>query len=178
MPVEAITARLFETPDGQLVVAFERLLPLPGEDEFDMTLRQREERKLAENVRRRQRPAAVPLLLEAGKLSDGQTLYLHKSVLPVGKRHLFDPSKVVFQARVCASKGTPAKFAWQPDADTPVAEYAPSAIAYEVNKAVYDYDGTPYSTAVATTFTVEPDGKTLADIALDEGLWSPTEAAD
>ena len=71
-----------------------------------------------------------------------------------------------------------AKFAWQPDPETPAQGYAPSAIAYEVNKAVYDYDGDVYSTAVATTFTVQPDGKTLADIAFDEGLWSPTEAAD
>ena len=178
MPIEAIAARLFETPGHELVVSFERLLPLAGEDEFDMTLRLREERTLANNVRRRQRPAVVPLLLEAGKISHGQILYLHKGVLPVAKRDLFDPSKEVFQVRVCAKDGTPAKFAWRPDAETPATEYAPSAIANAVSTAVYGYDGDAYSTAVATTFTVEPNGKTLADIALDEGLWSPVEAAD
>jgi hypothetical protein len=178
MPIEAIAARLFETPDEQLIVAFERLLPLPGEEVFDMTLRRQEERKHAANVRRRQRPSAVPLLIAAGKLVDGQTLYLHKSVLPTANRHLFDPEHVAFQVTVRANDRAPAKFAWRPDPDTPAQEYAPSAIAYELAKALLDYDREAFSTAVATTFTVEPNGKTLADIALDEGLWSPAEAAE
>jgi hypothetical protein len=175
MPVEAIAARLFETPDGQRVVAFERLLPLPGEDEFDLTLRRREELKREDNVRRRQN--VVPLLVKAGKLVDGQTLYLHRSVLPAPQRDLFDPTKVAFQVTV-RSNGSNAKFAWRPEAEAPEKELPPSAIAYELYKAVLtDWAGQAFSTAVAATFTVEPDGKTLADVALDHGLWSPAEAA-
>jgi hypothetical protein len=179
MPIEAIASRLFEPADGEHVVAFERLLPLPGEDEFDMTLRRREERKRDENVRRRQRPSVVPLLLKAGKLSDGQTLYLHKSVLPLAHRDLFDPTKSAFQVTVRASNGAAAKFGWRRDPETPEKTFSPSAIAHEIYRTMLDdWDGDPFSTAVATSFTVDPDGKTLADIALDEGLWSPAEAAE
>lgn len=178
MPIEAISARLFPTPDGGVVVAFERLLPLPGEEEFDLTLRRREERQREANVRRRQRPSAVPLLVKHGTLVDGQTLYLHKTVLPAAHRDLYDPSKPAFQVTVRVNDG-PTKFAWRPDADTPEQEFSPSAIAHELYKAVLDdWTGEPFSTAVATSFTVEPNGKTLADVALDEGLWSPADAAD
>lgn len=178
MPIEAISARLFETPDAHLVVAFERLLPLPGVEEFDLTLRKREERKREANVRRRQRPAVVPLLVKQGTVKEGQTLYVHKTVLPAARRDLYDPSAAPFQVIVRVSNGSP-KFAWRPDADAALQDFSPSAIAHEIYKALLDdWNGEPFSTAVATSFTIEPNGKTLADIALDEGLWSQTDAIE
>ncbi len=178
MPIEAISARLFETPDAHLVVAFERLLPLPGVEEFDLTLRKREERKREANVRRRQRPSVVPLLVKHGKLVDGQTLYLHKTVLPAAHRDLYDPLRTPFQVTIRVTNGSP-KFAWRPDPDAAEQEFSPSAIAHELYKALIDdWNGDPFSTAVATSFTIEPNGKTLADVALDEGLWSQTDAAE
>jgi hypothetical protein len=180
MPVEAISARLFETPDHHRVVSFERLLPLPGDDEFDMTRRRREERRRDENVQRARRPKVVPTLLEAGKLTDGQTLYLHKTVLPKGNRDRFDPDKQVFQVILRKEDGGPgAKFEWQPDDETPAKTLSPSTVPYEVYKAVLpDWNGEAFNFPVATSFTVEPNGKTLEEIALDEGLWSPIEAAE
>src|SRR6185437_7414387 len=43
--IEAITMRLFETAPNRYSLAFERLLPLPAEEEFDMTIRDRENRQ-------------------------------------------------------------------------------------------------------------------------------------
>jgi hypothetical protein len=40
--IEAITMRLFETAPKRYSLAFERLLPPPAEEEFDMTIRDRE----------------------------------------------------------------------------------------------------------------------------------------
>lgn len=180
MPVEAISARLFETTDHELSVSFERLLPLPGDDEFDMTRRRREERRRDENVQRARRPKVVPTLLEAGKLMEGQTLYLHKTVLPKGNRDRFDPDKQVFQVTVRKEDGgSGAKFEWQPDEATPAKMLSPSTVPYEVYKAVLpEWSGEAFNSPVATSFTVEPNGKTLEEIALEEGLWSPVDGAE
>lgn len=56
MPIEVINARLFETAPEQYSIAFERLLPLAGEEEFDLTVRELEDRKREDNIMRR--PAA------------------------------------------------------------------------------------------------------------------------
>lgn len=98
MPIEAIAVRLFEQAAGAYAISFERLLPLPGEDQFDMTVRQREERRKAENTTRN-RPC-VPLLLESGHLQDGQTIWLAKNALLQEYRDLWDPNDIAFQAVV------------------------------------------------------------------------------
>lgn len=179
MPIEAIAARLFETARAEYHISFERLLPLPGDAEFDLTIRRREERKRDDNVARSKRPNVVPVLLAAGKLHDGQVLYVHRSVLPAPNRDLFDPDHIAFQVTVRTTEGGPAKFAWRPDDGTEARPLVPSGVAYELYKAVIpDWGGSAFASPVAVSFTVEPHGKTLADIALDEGLWSPADAVE
>lgn len=174
MPIEAIAVRLFNQGDGRYGLTFERLLPLPGEEEFDMTVRRREDRKRSENISRR--PAVVPLLLGRGLLQHGQKLWVHKNVLLAKDRDLHDPDSPVFQVEVHAANG-PAKFAWRSEEGASPELLSPSGVGYRVYEAVTDWDGGPFSTAVASSFTVEPNGKTLEQLALEQGVRAPPEEA-
>jgi hypothetical protein len=68
--LEAITVRLFELAPQKFSIAFERLLPLPAEQDFDMTIREREDLQRKKNTSRR--AAVLPLLVQAGKLQHHQ----------------------------------------------------------------------------------------------------------
>ena len=178
--IEAIQARLFEgvaespgpTPYH---LTFERLLPLPGEDEFDLTTRERENRRRKENISRR-RPDIVPLLLDAGLLSEGQELWLSPVGLPSDARHLLDPDSPnpIFRVNVDSSDGT-TKFRWhQPE--TPEPELlSPSAVPARITKALLPDRNVRRHQAVGRRFTLEPGGKTLKEVAEEHGLWDSIE---
>ncbi len=173
MPIEAIAVRLFETNADQYAVSFERVLPLPGAEEFDMTIRQREDRQREENVGRR--PAVLPLLVARGIIENGQTLWLAESALGAEYRHRYSPEDVAFQARVHAPSGTVPKLAWRPSPDADEEIVPPSLVIHRIYRDVFpEWDGAEFTTAVATSFTTEPGGKTLEQVALDSGVWEPT----
>lgn len=170
--LEAITVRLFEVAPENYALAFERLLPLPAETDFDMTIREREDRQRAENTARR--PAVLPLLIKDGKLRHGQKLWLAKAVLPADKRDLYDPDDPMFQVRVHApGEGSP-KLAWRPTADAPEQEFPPSLVPYQVYSALFPDWDREFNTPVAPNFEIAPGGKTLEDVALEAGLWEAT----
>jgi hypothetical protein len=173
MPIEAIAVRLFEDSEARYSLSFERILPLPGEEEFDLTVRRREDRKRAENTTRRRQPPIIPLLLEHGVLKDGQTLWLAKERLPLGQRGAFDPENPAFQVRLRVIDGSGPRFEWRPTETDPYETLPPSEVFYRVWRDVFDLERKPFSTAVANRFTTEPDGQTLARIALARGLWTP-----
>lgn len=173
--LEAITVRLFETAPQKFSVAFERLLPLPAEEDFDMTIRERENRKRAENTSRR--PAVLPLLVNEGKLQHDQTLWAVKTILPVEERGKYDPDSPVFQVRVHAPGGGAPKLAWRPSTDDAEEILAPSLIGQRIYCAVIDGWDKEFNTPVAPNFAVTPNGKTLEDIALDEALWETASSA-
>ena len=79
MRIEAIRARLFDV-DGELQCSFERVLPLPGAEEFDLTAREREKRKRDENTSRR--PDVINFLIASELLSHGAKLWILPSALP------------------------------------------------------------------------------------------------
>ena len=171
MPIEAIAVRLFEQSADKYAIAFERVLPLPGEDEFDMTIRQREERKKIENTTRR--PSVVPKLVESGHLTDGQTLYIAKSSLLQEHRDLYDASDIAFRVTVRVSAGgTTAKFAWRASEDAAEELLNPSRVAHRVLETKTPWTGAPFSTQVAHAFLTEPAGDTLAQLTIDAGVWT------
>lgn len=167
--LEAITVRLFETAPQKFSLAFERLLPLPAEEDFDMTIRERENRKRVENTSRR--PAVLPLLVNEGKLKHDQKLWAVRTILPVEERGNYDPDSPVFQVRVHAPGGGAPKLAWRPTTDEAEEILAPSLVGQRIYCAVIDGWDKEFNTPVAPNFAIAPDGKTLEDIALDEGLW-------
>jgi len=170
MPIEAIAVRLFNQGDGRYSLTFERLLPLPEDGEFDMTVRRREERKRTDNITRR--PALVPLLAHEGLLKDGQKLWVSPTVLRQSEQHRFNPQSPPFQVEVRIDGDAPPKFAWHAQADDELELLPPSAVPYRVTLAVTDWEGDPYYSPVAGSFTIEPNGKTLEQYATENGLWA------
>jgi hypothetical protein len=123
--IAAITVRLFETAPSEYSVAFERLLPLPADEDFDMTIRERENRQRVVNASRR--PAVLPLLVNEGKLHHDQRLWV-TNVLLMQDRHRWDPDSLVFQVRVHAPDGTQPKLAWRPSEAHPEEILSPCTI--------------------------------------------------
>jgi hypothetical protein len=171
--LEAITVRLFETAPQKYSIAFERLLPLPAEEDFDMTIREREDRQRVENTTRR--PAVLPLLVNAGGLAHGQTLWVTKTVLINEYKDLYDPDHPAFQVRVHAPGGAQPKLVWRASPDDPEEILSPSMVSYRLYCTVVPGWDREFSTAVAPSFAVAPDGKTLEELALESGLWEPVE---
>jgi len=175
MPIEAIAVRLFEDGEGRYSLSFERVLPLPGEEEFDLTIRRREDRKRAENTTRRRQPPIIPLLLEHGILEDGQPLWIAKEQLPVDRRDAFDPEDVSLQVRVRATNGSNPRFEWRRTMDDAYEALAPSDVFYRVWTDVFGIDRKPFKTGIANRFTIDPAGVTLAQVAFAQGLWTPED---
>jgi hypothetical protein len=167
--LEAITVRLFETAPKKYSIAFERLLPLPTEDQFDMTVREREERQRQENTTRR--AAVLPLLVNNGSLQHGQTLYAVQAMLLREHRDLYDAARVVFQVRVHAPDDAVPKLAWRANVEDAEEILSPSLVAQRIYQAVVPDWDKEFTTAVAPNFAVSPGGKTLEDIALQTGVW-------
>ena len=168
--IEAITMRLFETAPQQYSLVFERLLPLPAEEEFDMTVRDRENRQRVENTSRR--PAVLPLLVNDGRLKHDQRLWVAKTVLLVENRDKWDPNSVVFQVRVHAPDGAPPKLAWRASESDPEEILPPSTIPSHIYRTVVPGWTKEFTSPVGPAFSIEPGGKTLEELALEAGLWS------
>jgi hypothetical protein len=167
--LEAITIRLFETAPQKYSIAFERLLPLPSEEQFDMTVREREERKRQENSTRR--AAVLPLLVNNGSIRHGQTLYAVQSLLILEHRSLWDPQNVVFQVQVHAPDGAAPKLVWRPAPDAPQEILSPSLIAQRIFQTVVPGWEKEFSSPVASNFALSPGGQTLEELALATGVW-------
>jgi hypothetical protein len=171
--IEAILARLFEATnegDVRYHLSFERLLPLPGDEEFDLTVRERERRRRSENLSRR-RPDIVPSLLAEGHLQDGQRLWITRNALPVYARDRYDPDDIAFQVTLDASGDQP-KFSWQPATDTPPELVSPSTVIYRVVRHLFpDRDAGRKHHGVGRRFATSPSGPTLKEIAVANGLW-------
>ncbi len=168
MPIEAIEVKLFEDSASGYHLTVERLLPLPGDDTFDMTVRDSEVRQQSTNITRRQR--VLPALLAHGAISDGQTLWFKQSGLYDDVRPSFDPDDVKFQVVVDTSSGTP-KFRWRPAEGAPEQVLWPSTAWHPVHELIAPgkYESRPFS--VHDSYTVKPDGPTLGELAESTGAW-------
>lgn len=172
MRIEAIRAHLFAVGD-ELQCSFERVLPLPGAEEFDLTVRAREKRKREENTSRR--PDVINFLIANGALSGGATLWIVPSVLPAEVRDSWRADDPRFWFELNATDPKNPKFVWRPDADTELT-LSPSTAPYHVSKALLpDRDFRLYR-SVHEKFTTAPEGKTLGELAEEHG-WTSTTAA-
>lgn len=167
--IEAVTVRLFEPSKDTFSVVFERLLPLPAEENFDMTIRERENRQRVVNTSRR--PAVLPLLVNEGKLKHDQKLWVTQNVLRVEHREKWNPDSPVFQVRVHAPDGSQPKLGWRPSADAPEEVVPPSTIPHRVYRSVIPGWTKEFTSPVAPAFSISPGGKTLEDLALESGYW-------
>lgn len=166
LAIEVIRSQLFEMGDHRQIY-FERLLPLQGSEDFDLSIREREESIKRENKQRRK--AVFSLLVKNKILVDGDRLWLIQSALPAQFRDTFEPGHPAFSGIVDASQ--PRQLLWQAqdgDEPTPV---SPARLAYEAYISVAGNEVSPFFTAVAENFTHERTSKTLGELALEAGLW-------
>ena len=172
MPIEAIEVKLFEDASGCYQLTVERLLPVRGDDAFDLTVRESEAQKQTTNIARR--PAVLAALLEHGELQHGQRIDLHPRALYADAQAAFDAGSLVFQVVLDASGASP-RFRWRATEDDPEQVLAPSAAWHTMMETVFPgrYDKRYWP--VHNSYSVVPEGETLGDLAERTGAWAPRE---
>ncbi|HEX5713348.1 MAG TPA: hypothetical protein VFX85_08560 [Solirubrobacterales bacterium] len=168
MPIEAIRVQLVVSGAAQQL-SFDRILPLPGDEAFDLTVREREVQLRAENEGRRRRVRIFPLLIDKGVLKEGDRLWLVEGAFKAEHRHLFEAGNPTFSGEVGAS---PSKLRWQRDAESPVEEISPASLVHRICEVLLGEQVEGFGTAVASNFTLGRDGPTLEALAEDNGLWT------
>lgn len=168
MPIEALEVKLFEDSSGALQLVVERLLPVAGDDEFDMTIRDGEVRRQARNITRRE--PVLTALLANGDLRDRQRLYYCESSLTEEVRDRFDPESPLFQVVLDASGDSP-RFEWQASEQDPVETLSASSVWHSIHEALspgrFEFRYMP----VHNSFSTEPNGETLGELAERTGAW-------
>jgi hypothetical protein len=172
MPIEAIALKLFEDAAGTRHLTVERVLPIPGDDAFDLTVREAEAQKQKSNIARR--PAVLSALLEHADLHDGQRLYLKPNALWPEVRAVYDADSLVFQVVLDASGGA-LRFRWHANESDPEQLLPPSAAWHSMVETLFPGRYEKSYWPVHTTYSVDPNGETLGELAERTGAWA-TEA--
>jgi hypothetical protein len=173
MPIEAIEVKLFEDSLGAYHLTVERLLPVRGDDSFDLTVRDTEARRQVENITRR--PAVLNTLIAHGDITEGQRLWLHPSSLYPDCRDAWDAENPIFQVKVDASGPAP-RFRWRPTDDAPEQLLAPSTTWHAILETLYPGRYEKRHWPVHNAYSTAPLGETLGELAERTGAW--TTAAD
>lgn len=166
LAIEAIRAQLFTAGD-RLQIYFERLLPLPGSEDFDLSIRQREESIRRDNKERRK--AVFSLLVKNQVLDSGARLALVPSALPSQFRDVYESGHIAFSGIV--DEAQPRRMLWRATEDDDPRPVSPARLAFEAYVALTGNEVEPFFTAVAENFTEEKSGKTLGELAVEAGLW-------
>ena len=175
MRIEAIRVQLFVEGDKKQL-SFDRVLPLPGDDAFDLTIREREVKRRAKNERRRSRKAVLALLIEKGILKEGDRLWLKEWAFKTEHRHLYDPDNEIFTGTVRCT--TPPKLLWRRSPEDEPEAISPASLSYHVHEELIDSSIEPFGTGVADNFTKGKGGPTLEELAIEHGLWAKPGAED
>jgi hypothetical protein len=168
VPIEAIRVRLFQDEEQRQHVTFERLLPLPTQREFDLTVRAREIKRRQEN--RSRRPQVLRQLLEAGLLKDGDQLWLRRSTLPNELRPKYDPESSLFRVTLKAGDGRP-RFLWRGSPNEEEQILAPSRVATQIFKRLTSEMSFRRHYPVHSHYATSPDGQSLGEFAEQHGVW-------
>jgi hypothetical protein len=168
--IEAIRARLFDV-GRELQCTFERALPLPGADEFDLTVRERENRKRGENTTRR--PDVINFLVAHGVLADGAKLWLLPAFLPADLRDQWQVDDARFQFELVADPKNP-KFRWRPTEGEEQTFPPSTALYWVVQRLDPEREFRRYH-AVHEKFSTQPNGKAVGELAAEHGWASDSD---
>lgn len=171
MPIEAIEVKLFEDTTGAYHLTVERLLPVRGDDAFDLTVRDGEVQKQTTNIARR--PPVLAALLAHGDLQNGQRLYLHPRALFDTERGAYDADSLVFQVVIDAS-GATHKFRWRANETDPEQLLPPSAAWHAMMESIAPGRYEKRYWPVHNNYSVDPEGETLGELAERTGAWATT----
>jgi hypothetical protein len=115
------------------------------------------------------RPPVIGVLMEAGELVDGRDLWLLPSAIPAAHRPAPDDPRL--RVRLVVADGSP-RFAYQPPGQEQAEDFAPSAAWIRIRTEIEPGFQTDRRFArVDTSYSVEPGGPPLAEIAAARGLW-------
>jgi hypothetical protein len=173
MPIEAIRVQMYEVDGGQSRhLSFERLLPMPTDDQFGMTLRQSQQRPLITSPARK-RPDVLRTLLDAKEIQDGAELWFLKrsNEFPAARRASTPDDHEQFRVRLDASSQK-LRFHWI-DAEGNEQELSPSGAWRSIVAAVapeHHLPARPYR-SVYRRYSTTPGGPTLGELAIELGLW-------
>jgi len=171
MPIEAIEIKLFEDASGSYHLTVERRLPIPGDDAFDLTVRESEARKQTRNITQSRRPDVLRALLDHGDLRDSQRLYLHPRALLPEMREAYDADSLFFQVVLDASGGA-VRFRWRANENDPEQILPPSAAWHTMVDAVMPGQFEKRYWPVFSSYSVQPNGETLGELAERTGAWA------
>jgi hypothetical protein len=172
MPIEAIRAQLVVSGSVKQL-SFDRILPLPGDEAFDLTVREREVQRREQNESRR-RGRIFPLLIGKGVLKEGDRLWLVESAFKAVHRHLFEAGNPTFSGQVGKSS---AKLLWHRAPEAEVEEISPASLVHRICEVLLDEQVDGFGTSVANNFTLGENGPTLEELATDNGLWGNSETS-
>jgi hypothetical protein len=175
MPIEAIEVKLFADSTGSYHLTIERLLPVPGDDAFDMTVRETEKRRQSQNITRR--PAVLNSLLANGDLADGQTLWLRLAAIERQLREAHRPDDPLLKVTLDASGGSP-RFRWRPTPSAHEQELPPAAAWHAIVDTMAPGRYVKRYRPVHSLYSVQPDGETLGELAQRTGAWDAEAPSD
>ena len=168
MPIEAIEVKLFEDATGSYHLTIERLLPVPGDDAFDLTVRESQKRIQEKNNTRR--PAVLNSLLANGDLVDGQTLWLRLSSIESHLRETH-PADAPFLKVTLDAPGASPRFRWRPTPTEDERDLPPAAAWYTIIDTIAPGRYAKRYRPVHSLYSVEPDGETVGELAERTGAW-------
>ena len=168
MPIEAIEVKLFPDATGSYHLTIERLLPVAGDDAFDLTVRESEKRIQEKNITRR--PAVLNSLLENGDVSDGQTLWLRLAGIDSHLSATHPADSAELKVTLDTSGGAP-RFLWQPTAGADEQDLPPAAAWHTIMESIAPGRYVKRYRPVHTLYSVDPGGEPLGELAERTGAW-------
>ena len=170
LDIEVLEVKPFKQPDGSLSLVFERLLPVPGDEQLGLTRRKEAEEQQQKNETKAKNKYVLPLLIENGDLAPGDVIIISKAALPKDLRNEWDPTKPLFRAII--DQDSKKKVLWRPDEDHDWKLTSPARMANLIEEFMTNEEVEPYAHAVGSMFTKGEDGPFLDQIAIEQGLWS------
>jgi hypothetical protein len=170
MPIEAIRTQLVISGSVKQF-SFDRILPLPGDEAFDLTVREREVQRREQNESRR-RGRIFPLLIGKGVLKEGDRLWLIESAFKAVHRPLFKAGDPTFSGQVGKSSS---KLLWRRASEAEVEEISPASLVHRLCEVLLDEQVDGFGTSVANNFTLGENGPTLEKLAAENGLWDSSD---
>jgi hypothetical protein len=116
-------------------------------------------------------PAAINVLADHGTLTDGTVLWLRRRKLQKGRGAALsdDDPRLRFTLKL---DGNQPRVLYQPSADVPVEELPASRARDRATQVIDPTFTRSESTAVNDSFSTEPGGKTLGELATELNLWT------
>jgi hypothetical protein len=115
-------------------------------------------------------PPVLDVLISDGVLTEGQDLWLRREILRKGRGDHLDDNDRLLHFTLKINGGTP-RVLYQPVENGEVEELAPSRARDRVRQELDPDFRQLRPRTVIDSFSIEPGGKTLGEIATERGLW-------